>query len=87
MSCYSQCTDLKLYDYNTNTTIDIINCECSGCCYNINSFINFMYLTFYLMTMFIICSIGNGKKNQYSEHYELINAEQTPPAPAYTENV
>jgi hypothetical protein len=46
-----------------------------------------MYLTFWLMTMFIICSIGNGKKNQYSEHHELINAEQTPPAPAYTENV
>ena len=78
-----QCQELKVYNYNTNTTADILNCTCSGCCYTFLLFIYFLFFCVFLMSSILICEISNYKKEQHRQQEQ----EQQQQLPAYTENV
>ena len=84
MSCFTQCQDLKLYDYNSNSTVLIDHCVCTGCCYNINTLIYFIYLFFFLSTMCLCCSIiTKNKKDEES----ITFFQRRERLPAYSETV
>ncbi len=84
MSCVTQCQELKLYDYNSNSTVNIEHCVCTGCCYNINTFIYFIYIFFFISTMCLCCSIITKKKSAEERQLMLQQREQLP---EYSETV
>ena len=84
MSCLRECQEIKVYDYNTNKTTDILSCSCTGCCNMILVFIYFLFFCVFLLSSILICKISNYKKNQRGIPILTNNHEQLP---AYTENV
>lgn len=83
MSCSTECQELKVYDYNQNKTVDIIECSCTGCCNTINMFIYFLYFCSFMMISVLLCQLSNYRQKQRVAI--LVNNEEH--LPAYTENV
>jgi len=86
MSCLSECKEIKVYDYNTNKTLEFEDCICTGCCNTLQMLLYFMYLTFFFIISLLLCEIPSYKKKYQYERRTLImnNNEQLP---EYTENV
>jgi hypothetical protein len=81
MRCFTECQELKVYDYNSNKTTDIIECSCTGCCNNIHMFIYFLYFCSFIIISLAFCEMSSYKKKQ--RQILVVNEE----LPAYTENV
>ena len=81
MSCFTECQDLKVYDYNRNQTIEISECSCKGCCSNITMFIYFLYFCSLTMISILLCEMSSYKKRQRDI---ILTHEELPP---YTDNV
>ena len=88
MSCFTKCQDLQLFNYKTNKTIEMEYCTCTGCCYNINSFFQFMAVcSFFFISFLYIDLISRIREKQRTEIMEDTRLAPTEPLPAYTENV
>ena len=88
MTCFTQCQELEIYNYKINNTVNIKDCECKGCCYNIYSFFQFIYISFFIFTMILFCNMSSKNNRKIiavpEERINIMQAEEA--APAYTEN-
>ena len=86
MSCLTECQEIKVYDYNSNQTVEFEDCSCTGCCNTINLLLNYFYFTFFIIMSLLFLEILFYKKKYQHERRTLImnNNEQLP---EYTENV
>ena len=82
MSCFNECTELVVYDYAHNVTVNLDHCICTGCCYNINIMMN-MFIFFFMFVSFIL--IGDLNKKYRKVFITIPSHEER--LPEYTETV
>lgn len=87
MSCFTECKEIKVFDLNSNTTLDIEDCTCKGCCYTIQMLIYLIYVGFFFMMSLLFCEISAHKRKYYQQRSGIILNNNNDPVPQYTENV